>query len=371
MKKILPVNTKTFINSECWTFFRTAIIDTSDSGRDWICTHYNLCMNRHRQIMFGDKEYHYTFDHYSSILDYDEIELNNTADIIKTMREGILNEEYFLLNCNSEYLLTGQYAPLDPKSIHEYLFYGFDDEKQTFQYLSIRGRKGVVESEIAYDTLGIIYKEMLIYYCQNPGERFSFATWNNYPITKIKLKPYRTRDSAFIYQVLHRLRVYLDGAVVYNNFYDSNGNVTSVNQYKNYIGLGCFIGLIELIEDRLESGECNNITRYPINILLSIKKLCEHRKIFIEALNRLAAKLKCKTNDIDILLQAYKQTSVNIDVCFADIIKYDQTENIELLKGIKEKLLEVYREEQNLLDRLNAFIHHCLCIQYQTFGIYD
>lgn len=40
--------------TECWTFNRLAIIKTSPYYKDWIASHYNLCVNSRYNFYFGD-----------------------------------------------------------------------------------------------------------------------------------------------------------------------------------------------------------------------------------------------------------------------------------------------------------------------------
>ena len=127
----LPIYINDHYFNECWSFEYFCIIDCNVENRKWKYQKYNFVTNNEdNEIIYGvnGKIYdgHNYFDSIlnSEIYDYNDIK---PSEIINFIKDKLFDSKYviiMLFNHNNQ-------------SYHEYLLYGYNDEKKVF--LSFKG----------------------------------------------------------------------------------------------------------------------------------------------------------------------------------------------------------------------------------------
>lgn len=90
----LPIELKTAVITECWTFEKLAVIQSSPLADDWLASHLSLYMDAEFSCYFGDGESYYDPAYYRDILRIEELPLfplseEETLSLIRqNLREG-------------------------------------------------------------------------------------------------------------------------------------------------------------------------------------------------------------------------------------------------------------------------------------------
>ena len=71
----LPIELKTAVITECWTFEKLAVIQSSPLADDWLASHLSLYMDAEFSCYFGDGESYYDPAYYRDILRIEELPL--------------------------------------------------------------------------------------------------------------------------------------------------------------------------------------------------------------------------------------------------------------------------------------------------------
>lgn len=71
-EKILNISNDLLINSECWTYYKFAIIQTSDYFETWLTNHMDLYIDQNANAIFGNDGMMYPLSYYSDILNIGE-----------------------------------------------------------------------------------------------------------------------------------------------------------------------------------------------------------------------------------------------------------------------------------------------------------
>ena len=50
----LPIVVDATIKTECWTYFKTCVLETNRFGKNWLSTHMNIFLDGNNNALFGD-----------------------------------------------------------------------------------------------------------------------------------------------------------------------------------------------------------------------------------------------------------------------------------------------------------------------------
>lgn len=178
MKKALPIKVNASVHTECWTYNKLCILETSPYAEAWLSSNFGIYMNSDYVLHFGtNKEFYH--NEYSNILDITELDYwrNPPNVIIKTIEDEISKGNYMIV-----YLMLS----VEKHKIHEFVFYGFDSEKRELYTLMLYNGK-FREETVSYDWFISRYKNLYDYHLYNPDNVAWFGA-NFFPITKAKLR---------------------------------------------------------------------------------------------------------------------------------------------------------------------------------------
>ena len=121
----LPLRLDADITSECWTFYRMAILESYPELESWLINHMNhIYMDKHQEIHYG-----FYGQKYNPYITYEEVletrekplkQITGKASLLDFLDECLQKGIYPLLECDFNTLLQKESALAEP-SIHEIL----------------------------------------------------------------------------------------------------------------------------------------------------------------------------------------------------------------------------------------------------------
>ena len=90
MIRYLPLELNAIIQSECWTYYKIAILQKQPYFDFWLSTHMNSYINNKFESEYGELGRKYDLNYYSNVFDIEEID-------IKSMNESNIVD--FLIHC--------------------------------------------------------------------------------------------------------------------------------------------------------------------------------------------------------------------------------------------------------------------------------
>ena len=128
----LPFNLNAEIQTECWTFYKVAIISAYPQLKPWLLQHCNnLFLTGNFQLTYGENcriydQYRY-FEQVLTVKEADYTLLDTKERAICYISDMLNRQDYILLECD----FTGIDIEGNWDSVRECLIYGIDTQKQT------------------------------------------------------------------------------------------------------------------------------------------------------------------------------------------------------------------------------------------------
>lgn len=342
----LPIALNATITSECWTFFKSCIIETTKRGQDWLASHMNVYFDG-QNVFFGEDLIFYPIHYFETILsiratDINRVSVNNVTTYIKNR---LLNREYVIIECNIFKISDENDSRF---FIHEILIFGFDDEKKVFYSPLLNkstGKPDIVE--IPYHRLEVSFKQMKEYYKAHRDVEF----WRTYryffPITIVKLKNYSDSTTNLIYKCLKKLEYEYNAEKHTYTRYKDNFDIS--NTWERYVGIGCLWGVIQLIDKTLNKGY--DLKNGATDFTLSLMRLYEHRIILLKTLQLLDSLTHQSISSNYNGIELYEKCCVKMKRCYMIAQKWNILSHDKHLEEIKTILNENFREEPQILKR--------------------
>ena len=151
MKK-LSIKIDSYVMTECWTFYKLAIIQIHPNYLEWLAGRMGLFFADNCNCFFGDKCYRFSMEYFNDILRFEEINMCsfNSDNIIEIIKNELNKGNYIIFDCN--YTAFDDDPDINENGIHEALLYGYDDEKKVMFTTCLMNGK-FVESEFSYDSV--------------------------------------------------------------------------------------------------------------------------------------------------------------------------------------------------------------------------
>jgi hypothetical protein len=349
--KQLPIKLDAAITSECWNFFRTAIIGTVPSGREWIASHYDVFMHWGGHVHFGDGLDRYATPYYD-ILEQRSVPLEQygAQDLASHIERWIDEGAYVMLDADIGKLIE------DPEfRIHEVLVYGYDEERRIFYSPLQNGKTGKFEEfELRYDVVLAAVESVIAYYREYPLERVKRACQYFYPLTTIKIRPAHDDEGLFILRALKKLETEYTG--YRREFVRYDRTREAGERFVNYTGLGCLIGTREVLGGLISAPEAG----VSFSIGTSLFKLYEHRGILVSTLELLQDKLGISDPGYDRGLETYKARSGLMREAYLLMKKAEISGKKNSLPGIIQRLDAVYESDYASLRDMDRIARQAL-----------
>lgn len=358
----LPVVIDARIKAECWTYYKTCIIEAFAEGRNWLATHMNVILDENYGVEFGDRLYSYPPYYYDSILEMEPV------NIIKIKPERVVEYIKKLL-CKKYYIIMDFNVPKivsllnDDFYVHEQLIYGYDDSSKVFYMPLLDPSKNQAkEGKISYEAFVSSYKDIRNHYSVYTEHRIGRSFYYSYPISKVRLKKYNPSKETLIYRALWKIDEERNIRKQICTTFES-GDIKEEIRYQ-YSGLGCLKGLESMLArtikgDRilLQHGRHSHLTR-------SLVRLYEHRINFIQTFNLLEKLTNNYISKNSDTIARYVFLAEQMNLCYNLAKKWDMTENDKLLESIRMKLEMILQEESVILQRVYHIVKQYLASSY-------
>lgn len=320
--------------TECWTNFRLMIIKTSPYYVDWIASHYNIYADKDMNFYFGETNLSQPST-YDTILLRKAVYLYKLSEnnIIEAIKTELLSDNYILM-----------YIKGDSEKYHEVLFYGFCESDQEFLMAGLKD--GVFQKlKISYmyikNQLADVQKCFLK---DAKGIRNIFMNYQ-YLITAFRLnESYSARNCPYeAYTKIH------------NELYGGCHRIFGFSDFGKheewravYRGINCLYALKKMLQKEI-SGECFfGEFRGMVN---GVKKVQEHQRMLIVSMEYLLMKWKQSVNELaKKCVDEYKQCYKIVEMWLSMVLKYQYTNDKELLRRIVTQIPDIYHREQRVLE---------------------
>jgi hypothetical protein len=192
--KKLPIKINAIITSECWTYYKMAIIETSPHQLAWLSSHMDLYMYHNFWSCFGENSRIYPLNYYNEILSIHEIPLQqvNIKNITQRIIDEIQSEHYIIIDCDFKMLFPDVFQN---SKYHETLLYGFDQEREVFFSTVLQKSGKFEEVEIPFNHLLKSFESIYSYYKNSPQKMVERRNYF-YNITQLQLKDNFCEDNS-------------------------------------------------------------------------------------------------------------------------------------------------------------------------------
>lgn len=341
MLRKLQLSKEVFINSECWTYYKFAVMQTSDYFETWLTNHMELYIDQNGNAVFGNDGMMYPLSYYGDILNIREKHILDISDeqIVSFLIEQIDNGNYVVLDLNYKRIL---FPETDEFQLHETLVYGYDLENREF--LVPLMKKGVFkESRVDFEILTRAYQESFNYYQRDINRLFNRRLWF-LGITIIKLK--RNCDNANkFYDLIRKINIYLEGRnYTKKNIYSKEDD----KGYTFYTGISCLSYIISLIEASLEDHSIEN-SAIAEKYRKACLKILESQKMILHLIKWAFTNLKVKDADGNLLIKEYEHCCNKTNAAVLLFYKYRTLKDANIINRILNNLRESLVIEKKIL----------------------
>ncbi len=348
MIKKLPIEIKNVkIMSECWTFNKVAIIQTSKYADAWLASHFNLLIDSSNSIYFGEWLRQYSSMYYDDILSINCIDFKSMreVEIIEVIKHYIDNGNYVSIISNWD--LQNKEIP----SFHEILIYGYNDEEKVF-YAPLMENRIFRETEVSFSHINkwlVPTKE----YLKNLGQTF-YTMEYQHPMAIYTLKDNYVTDSC-AYMALRKIDYESWGVQLTRSILSEY--MTVYDAPKHFTGIACLTGLRDILYSLQ-----NNIPlpAHFMGLTNTIRKLYEHRGLLLLSMKYIINAWDIK-NDIAVsCIDAYDLCYKNIEKWLSMSLKYEQTQDESILNRIHGEIFSEFSSEAKIL---REFYNNCIHLQ--------
>lgn len=338
-EKILKISDDPLITSECWTYYKFAVMQTSTKCNIWLTNHFSVYLCQDGSALFGENGNMYPLSYYSDILDIRDGNILSVSsdDIIDYIKEKINQGYYIILDLNYNKLKCEN----ENFWLHETLIYGYTQTEFATPILI----NGVFRQEkIAFDVVKSAYEDACKYYKEDLNRLYNRRAWF-YGITLLRIKENFINENAY-YDFIKKLRYEQEGNIYYKQKYSDSMNVKS----KYFTGLSCIKHIIDLL---------NNI-EYDNDVFSRLRKYREACKKISEHQNAICITMKwlrksSTSSDLLEITDCYERSIKNITIIIMLFNKFELTADKSIIKRIIEKLSSVLMVQNDLLGKFISF----------------
>ena len=348
----LPLRLDADITSECWTFYRMAILESYPELESWLINHTNhIYMDKHQEIHYG-----FYGQKYNPYITYEEVletrekplkQITGKASLLDFLDECLQKGIYPLLECDFNTLLQKESALAEP-SIHEILLYGFDSQYYWFPHLE-RGRwtEHTVSRQVLADAF------MARKYMGKEKEKQQFwRRWYLYPLTLLKPKLDYQESVNYLKFKLDLDEIMSNACVRYDIIQEEK---TLTGTYYN--GILAVYNSFLILGDRIRDGLFDLRDR-GYNLELNTKRLYEYNLLFIKRLHLLEKRimlpcLEKLTGELDALAKLTQQA-------YLLAMKYVRIEDRSALDMMADCLRSSFYIQNGIIKKLQQNLNECL-----------
>lgn len=346
--KLLPTVKKTFITSECWTYYKLSIIQTLPFFDLWLANHMKIYSDQYGDTYFGDTGRLYPLSYFSEILGMEEKSLFDISsnEIIDFIIREIDKGNYLIIDANYNKLLGRNSSSF---WFHETLIYGYDTDTQEL-ITPLLSNQSFKETRISFQTFKDSYEDILDFYTQNKELLFDRRIYF-FPITILRPKHNYTNANA-CYDFVTKLRYELTGMMYTEQQYPSSGS--SEETYTYCTGLSCLPYLANIMKNLLRPlDETQNM---PERYCKTCLKLYENQNMLLHCMKWSANEYAKGYKPLEELIKEYENccnTMYNNVLLF---YKYLLNQDNRIIETIINSLNQIYNREKALLEEIIPLI---------------
>lgn len=362
MKK-LPIKLDSYVMTECWTFYKLAIIQTHPNYLEWIAGHMGLVMSDDYNTMYGNASGRLGMEYYNDILQFEEINILNFSKkrIVDVIKNEIDNGNYVIFDCN----YNGLYGNVEANThdIHETLIYGYEDEKHIAYTARVVNGK-FVEAEFPYDDIEKGYSMTLKWFLEKPKEIYYRRSWF-YPVTRIKLK-----DNLYCIDPLFNLIQKLDneyaGCKCEKTYLNDAGNAETRTYY---YGASIIEAIYDLCNYATENGteffdeRCGRVAGAYV-------KLYEHSNMILDSVKWAYLKMNVNDATAEQVYKAYSDVVELFQKLYLLCYKYRIKPMEHNFREITEKTAKCMDENRKAIKQLADYLRETYIGYVSVVGSY-
>ncbi len=343
---ILPICLAPDITTECWNYYRMAIVNAYSKMDLCLINEFNqIYMDAHREIHYGFSMYKVNmYQVYSKVLNtFDQpiSELNTSSDFITFVNRCLQNGMYPIVECDYGVLFKGVDGYEDESYIHEILIYGRQDDHYLIPCLKNDRWK---EQKISEEKVAAAFLKRKTWTYEIEQEYFWRREYQA-PFTILQPRAvYDTRTSIydFYYDVFH----ILERSCIENQLYQSKEYYAC-----EFSGvLAVYNGVLEMMHDLLD--DRFDIIKDEYDLPLNIKRLYEYACLFEKHM-----KYYQKISGFYIPLIVYnkwKQLKDSLQKSSMLAIKYAYTLDKKVIYNLSDAILQSFKIHHSALEILES-----------------
>lgn len=322
--------------TNCWIYNRLAIIKTSPYYKDWIASHYNLYASSGYNFYFGDVSM-YPPAYHEEILQRKPIRVLDFSpeNIIEKLKEYLNNGYYIIMHIKP-------YEGYD--YFHEVVFYGFDDSKESFMCVGLHNRifqRMFFEYTYIENTVNEIHQHFLT----NKQLGMLLSLNFQYPATALKLNP-SFKPNNCVFEAFFKLKRELNGELHQVHGLSDFADYRSATYV--YRGISCLDVFKQMLKKEMKGEEFGKGFR---GISRAAKKILEHRRMLYCSMEYILENwADAMTDYARTSATEYRKCNLTAEKWLNMCLKYEQTQDKDLLKRIAKEVPEVFSKEKKCLE---------------------
>lgn len=341
MKKTLKICEKPLITSECFTYYKMAIIQTIPDYETWLINRFKMFIDGDGDSIFGEIGDIYSLVSYSEILNIEEENVFNIGKdkIVSYIIRKINEEKYVMVDLNFEKL----YSHHKGFELHETLIYGYDCDNQEFIMRGINNNT-FKEWRVSFQKVEEAYEDVNNFFVSDKLQLLNRKRYFS-GITLLSPK-YDYRNINDEYELIYRLESEVLG-YIYKRF-DPDGQ----NEVTIYTGITCVKKLYDDLSDIISADN------YDSKRIEKCLKLClrisERENVLLHAVSAFFKKYSISDEDnvLEDFKKCYDMMYQNVLLFYKCRRKFDK----EIIKRIAERVEKCFHMEKSIFESAAALI---------------
>ena len=340
--KVLNVEKNSLITSECFTFYKFAIMQTMPNFDLWLASHMHIFVDHEIDANFGIHGLLYPLSYYMDMLEFTDAGILSVSekDIVQFLIDHIDQDEYVIVDLNFEKLYD---INSNSTYIHETMIYGYDTErKEVMTFLLENGT--FHERRIKFENLLAAYKDAYDLNWENEKSIFDKRRFF-YGLTIVKPRDTYKNTNVY-YEFIIKLRDEIEGKIFCRQI--CAGSLEKLEKtYTYYTGLSGMLYLAKWLQEKKES------IYHPKRACLG---LYENQRIILRSMRWII-------NEIDagneLLIQSVSDYEECCDRMYMNVLalyKFDYVEDDKILLRVAESLKQLYEQEKGILSKFSEEI---------------
>ena len=343
MKKVLPINMKPYITSECWTYYKFSILQTNKTHRAWLMNFMKVWTDEKGISFFGSPSERNQQSYYRDILDIKDgkLPLCSAESIVEYLINEIDLGCYIILDVNLKKILRSA----KEFDLHEILIYGYDIKEKCF-YSPLLTNGIFSETLIKFEVLQDAYADVFKYYKEDPNNIFWRRYWT-YGIMLLKPKNYIPKTD-YYFDFIREIREEKTGCIYQKKDLDNNLDIT--NEVTWITGIATLVLLNKLFCEAYQNKDY--LYEHILDWGKTCLKLCEHQNINLISMKTFEKDFNAE-KDLNDIINEYGQCCEEMRRIHLLYLKSSCTGNGDLLLRIADKLFCLYEREKDVLNRFD------------------